>query len=112
MWAVKAGLTRRTLLLALALMPAGASHSFAGSDDDDDDKDHYQAGQAMAQGRVRPLSEILSAIHAETGGDVVGVKFKSKNGRYIYKLKVVSGGRLRELSVDAATGQIVGEGDD
>ena len=93
-------------------MPAGARLSFADSDDDDDDKDHYQAGRAVAQGQARPLSEILSAVHAQVGGDVVGVKFKNRNGRYIYKLKVVSGGRLRELSVDAATGQIVGEGDD
>ena len=91
-------------------MPAGARSSCA--DSDDDDKDHYQAGKAVAQGRARLLSEILSAVHAQVGGDVVGVKFKSKNGRYIYKLKVASGGRLRELSVDAATGQIVGEGDD
>jgi uncharacterized membrane protein YkoI len=108
---VKPDLTRRTLLLTLALMPVGARVSYADSDDDDDDKDHYRAGQAVAQGRAQPLSEIIKEIHAQMGGDVVGVKFKSKNGRYIYKLKVVAGGKLRELSVDAATGQILGDDD-
>ena len=97
--------TRRTLLLGLALLSAGAGLAHA---DDDDDDDHYRAGRAVGQGRARPLADILNLLRDQLGGEIVGIKFKSKDGRYIYKLKVVTpAGQLREISVDAATGEIV-----
>ncbi len=101
------------LLFALAVLPASTPLAHADDDDDDDDADHYRAGRAVTQGQARPLAQILAAIQAQLGGEVVGVKFKRKNGRYVYKLKVVTpAGGLREVSVDAATGDIVQNEDD
>lgn len=109
---MKSIVTRRTLLLALALLPLGAEVVY-GDDDDDDDKDHNRASRAVQQGGARPLAEILDKARAHIGGEIVGLKFKSKDGRYVYKLKVVTPtGQLREVSIDAATGEIVKYGDD
>jgi uncharacterized membrane protein YkoI len=107
---MKTATTRRTLLLALALLPAGGglAHGDDDDNDDDDDKDHSRASRAVEQGGARPLADILNQLRGRLGGEVVGLKFKRNNGRYVYKLKVVTpAGQLRELSVDAATGEIV-----
>jgi uncharacterized membrane protein YkoI len=110
---MKSAPTRRTLLLALALLPLGTKAVYGDDDDDDDDKDHNRASRAVQQGAARPLAEILNKVRTQIGGDIVGLKFKSKDGRYVYKLKVVTPtGQLREVSVDAATGEIVKDGDD
>lgn len=107
---MKRATTRREFLLAftLAFAVAGGQARADDDDDDDDDKDQYRAGRAVQQGRARPLTEILNTVRARFGGEVIGIKFKRKDGRYVYKLKVVtSAGQLREVSVDAATGEIV-----
>ena len=107
---MKAAVTRRTLLLTLALLPASASLAYG---DDDDDDDQNRASRALEQGRARPLAEILNSVRARLGGEVVGVKFKRKDGRQVYKLKLVTpNGRLREVSVDAMTGEIMKSEDD
>jgi uncharacterized membrane protein YkoI len=101
---------RRTLLLALGLSPIGIGVAFGDDDDDDDDN---RARRAVEEGRARPLSEILKMIGTRLGGEIVGLELKRKDGRYVYKLKVVTpAGRLREVSVDAATGAIVKDKDD
>jgi uncharacterized membrane protein YkoI len=97
--------TRRTLLLALALLPAGAGLAY-GDSDDDDDRD--QASRAVAEGRALPLAEILNRLGGQLGGEVIGLEFKRKDGRFVYKFKVATPtGKLREVSVDAMTGAIV-----
>jgi uncharacterized membrane protein YkoI len=97
--------TRRSLLLALALLPAGAGLAYGDSDDDDDND---QASRAVAQGRALPLSAILNKLGSQLGGEVIGLEFKRKDGRFVYKFKVATPtGRLREVSVDAMTGEIV-----
>jgi uncharacterized membrane protein YkoI len=102
--------TRRTLLSALALWPLSTGLARANSDDE---KDRNLASQALQQGKVRPLAEILDKVRAQLGGEVIGLKFKEKDGRYIYKLKVVTpSGQLRKVSVDATTGAIVKSKDD
>src|SRR5215472_5902170 len=104
--------TRRLLLIALATTTANAGLAY-GDDDDDDGKDHNRASRAVQQGKARPLADILNQVRGRLGGEVVGLKFKSKNGRYVYKLKVVTpAGQLREVSVDAATGEVVKDEDD
>jgi len=98
-------LSRRTFLLPLALVPVAASLAHADSDDDDDNK---QASRAVEQGNALPLADILRKVHAQLGGEVIGLKFKRKDGRYVYKLKIVTpAGQLREVSVDATTAEII-----
>jgi uncharacterized membrane protein YkoI len=110
---MKAAVTRRTLLLALALLPASTGLGYGDDDDDDDDKDHNRASQAVEQGAARPLAQILDQVRGRLGGEIIGLKFKHKDNRYVYRLKVVTpAGQLREVSVDAATGEIVNSKED
>ena len=43
-------------------------------------------------------------MRSELGGEVVGVLFERRRGRWVYEFKVIGpGGRLVEVYVDAAT---------
>ena len=98
-------MSRRALLLALAVLLSGAG--FASAEDDVDD-DHDEARRAVEQGRARPLAEILSRIQHRLGGKVIGVELEREHERYIYELKVVTeGGALREIYVDAMSGEML-----
>jgi uncharacterized membrane protein YkoI len=108
---MKAVVTRRTLLLALALSSTGVGLAYG--DNGDDSSDHDRASRAVAQGRAQPLAQLLNQVQARLGGQVIGVKLKQKNGRFVYKLRVVTPtGQLEEVSVDAMTGEIMQNGDD
>jgi len=98
-------MTRRTLLFAFAVLLSGAGFTSA---EDDVDDDHDEARRAVEQGRARPLAEILNRIQPRLGGKVIGVELEREHERYIYELKVVtSGGELREVYVDAMTGEML-----
>jgi uncharacterized membrane protein YkoI len=97
--------TRRSLLFACASLLSGTG--FARADDDGDD-DHDEARRAVEQGRARPLAEILNQIQPRLGGKVIGVELERERQRYIYEFKVMtSGGVLREIYVDAMTGELL-----
>jgi uncharacterized membrane protein YkoI len=103
-------LDRRTFLTALALMLASGGVAYS---DDGEHDDHERARRALEEGQARPLAEILARVRDRLGGDVVGVEFDRKKGRYIYEFKVVApGGRLRAVYVDAMTAEIVKNGDE
>jgi uncharacterized membrane protein YkoI len=107
---MSARFNRRTLLGALVFLAAGAgvAHADEVDDEPDEDGDHDRARRALAEGRARPLSEILVLLEGRLGGEMVGVRFKRKGGRYVYELKVVTpSGRLREVYVDAMTASIL-----
>jgi uncharacterized membrane protein YkoI len=110
---MKDAVTRRSLLLALALLSASAGLARGDNDtdhdsDSDDNDDHDRASRAVAQGRALPLAAILNKVGGLLGGEVIGVEFKRKDGRLVYRFKVATPtGRLREVSVDAMTGEIV-----
>ena len=96
------------LLAALACATAAADE--AGQEYDDD---HDQARQAVEQGSVLPLAELLARTRDTLGGEVVGIEFEQEGGRYIYEFKVVMpSGELREVYVDAKSGSIIGSGRD
>ena len=110
---MKAATTRRTLLFALVLLSASVGVAYGDNDDDDDDNDHNRASRAVGQGLALPLAEILNMVRARLGGQIIGLKLKSKDGRLVYKFKVVTpAGQLREISVDAMTGDIVNSKED
>jgi uncharacterized membrane protein YkoI len=64
--------------------------------------------QAVQQGEIRPLTEILDAVRDQLPGDVIGVEIDRKEeGRWLYELRVLNAqGRLYEVYVDAHTGAI------
>lgn len=73
-----------------------------------DEDDHEAARRAVEGGRALPLAEILERLQDRIGGEVVDVEFDRDDGLYVYELDVVSpDGRLREISVNAATAEIL-----
>ena len=72
-----------------------------------DDRDHDVARQAVERGEIKPLAEILQIVRDKLPGEIAGVKIERKGGRLVYELRVVGAqGRLLEVHVDAATGEI------
>jgi len=101
---------RRMLLFSLSLLFAPAGLARAGDDEEDEDEgdDHERAHRAVERGRARPLAEILARVRDKLTGELVGVEFERKKGRYVYELKVItSAGRVSEVYVDAMTAEIV-----
>ena len=87
------------LLSALAVFAAEARA--------DDDRDHDVARQAVERGEIKPLAEILQVVRDKLPGEIAGVKIEREGGRLTYELRIVGArGRLLEVHVDAATGEI------
>lgn len=87
------------LLSAVAMFAAGARA--------DDGHDHDVARRAVERGEIKPLAEILQMVRDRLPGEVAGVKIERKGGRLMYELRIVGAqGRLLEVYVDAATGEI------
>lgn len=110
-------LDRRCFLVAAGPLVLGAAAAWADDDDrrrsDDEDDDHDRAMEALQQGRVRPLAQILAEVEQDLGGQVVGVEFDDEEGVYVYEFRVVTdAGRLREVYVDATSGRILNIEDD
>jgi uncharacterized membrane protein YkoI len=110
-------LDRRCFLVAAGPLVLGAAAAWADDDDrrrsDDEDDDHDRAMEALQQGRVRPLAQILAEVEQDLGGQVVGVEFDDEEGVYVYAFRVVTdAGRLREVYVDATSGRILNIEDD
>jgi uncharacterized membrane protein YkoI len=77
--------------------------------------DHNAARQALRNGQVRQLVEILEQLRTELNGEVIEVQFKArkKGVPFIYEFKVLNpNGRVSEVTVDAATAKIIGREDD
>jgi uncharacterized membrane protein YkoI len=103
-------LDRRCFLVAASPMVLGAAAAWAEDDDHRrrEDDDHDRAMEALQQGRVRPLAEILTDVGQDLGGHVVDVEFDNEGDTYIYEFKVVTdAGRLRKVYVDATSGRIL-----
>jgi hypothetical protein len=74
--------------------------------------DHDCALRALAEGRAKPLSEILPPIEKELGGNAIDVELEHCSGRIVYEIKLLRpDGRLIEAVVDAQTGKRIEDGD-
>ena len=97
------------MVLALALLAAGVNGARADADSSEQDEAH----RAVQGGAIRPLKEILSRLPPGVAAEIVRVKLKLRDGRWVYEIRRVdSRGRLSEIVVDAATGADMGEEDD
>lgn len=101
----------RLLVTALALLLAGGGLARAGDGGDhekDHEKDHEAARRALEQGRALPLAEIRARVARRFPGEMIDVELERSGGRFVYELKVIGAdGRLREVYVDATTGEIL-----
>jgi hypothetical protein len=72
------------------------------------DRDHDRARLAVVRGEALPLSDILTRVKSELGGEVIGVSFEQDANRWVYEFRVIApAGRLMEVYVDAATAKII-----
>ena len=92
---------------------AGSAADGQGGDRDGDadgDADQDQARELVEHGTIRPLREILERVRDATPGEVVGIAFAHRGGRWIYGLKLLTpAGKRVELTVDAGTLAILPE---
>jgi uncharacterized membrane protein YkoI len=92
---------------AMAIALLSALMVFAAAARADDDRDHDVARRAVERGEIKSLAEILQAVRDKLPGEVTRVKLERERGRLVYEFRVVGArGRLLEVYVDAATGEI------
>ncbi|HEX5741144.1 MAG TPA: PepSY domain-containing protein [Pilimelia sp.] len=65
-------------------------------------------GAAAPAAALTPAQAGNEVLRAAGGGRVVGVQVAEAGGRTLYRVRFVSGNRLRTATVDAATGQVLG----
>lgn len=93
--------------MAIVLAAALAVCAAAARADDDGEHDHNLARRAVERGEIKPLAEILRIVRGKLPGEVASVKLEREHGRLSYELRIVgTEGRLLEVHVDAATGEI------
>jgi uncharacterized membrane protein YkoI len=97
--------------LALSLALAGAGLAALGSAAEA--QGCLSAGQARAaaqQGQIVPMSSLIGSIRAAAGGEILPPpQLCNVGGRYVYIVNVLKpNGQVSRLTVDAASGSIVG----
>lgn len=102
--------TRRSVLLGAMAAVLLAGHARAHSDD----RDQEIARRALLEGRIKSLSEITKTVKPKLPGKILSVEIEVEdNGQIIYEFDVIDpAGRLYEVEVDAATGEILKIEDD
>ena len=64
---------------------------------------------AVAQGRAKPLSNILAAVRSRYPGRVVGIRLADSPGPLQYSIRILSQENgLIDVQVDSRTARIVG----
>lgn len=93
----------------VALAPLHASGDASSDDDDDDDAlEHYQAREALRQGKVLPLEDIIAFVRGKFPGDIIDVEFEVEEGRYAYEIEIIQpSGQVIEIEIDALTKEIL-----
>jgi len=95
------------LLVAAAAYPITAA---AGEDGEQETESERREAvrSAVEQGHIKPLSELLKDIQKRLPGKIIGVEAEQKGRGWIYEFRVIdTTGRLYEVSVDAATAEIL-----
>ncbi|MCL2713360.1 MAG: peptidase [Alphaproteobacteria bacterium] len=70
--------------------------------------DQDEARQAVEQGRIRPLAEILRMVRGKLPGEVVHTKLENKGTFWLYEFRVINGsGQMFDVHVDGQSGAIL-----
>lgn len=92
-----------SLLLCSLLV---SSPAFA--DGDSEKSDHQIAMEALRNGEVIPIMEILTLSQKHLPGEVIEVELESDDGELYYEIEVLtSAGFVRELELDARSGAFI-----
>ena len=68
---------------------------------------------AVTRKEIQPLPRIMSIAQSKVPGDVVKTELETKDGRWIYEIKILTPtGRVREVKLDARSGAIFAIEDD
>ena len=71
------------------------------------------ARELLESGRILPLETILAEIAESVPGKLIETQLEYEDGRILYDLKILRPeGRVQEVEVDAATGEIIKIEDD
>ena len=101
-------LHRRCTFVAVALfavLAAGIAHA--------DDVGPETAKRLLAEGRIKPLAEILDAVKRQVPGEMLEVELEPDEAGYVYELKLLRpDGKVQEIEADAASGKILKIEDD
>lgn len=101
-----AGLFAGAVVL-LPLIAAGETESPGGTSQQE------EAREAVRQGIVRPLEEVLAEARKSITGDIVEIEFEKDDGRYIYEIEYVApDGHLMEIKIDAKTLAVISLGEE
>jgi uncharacterized membrane protein YkoI len=96
--------TACSLAAVLLLVVASTGHTLA---DDDDEIGHEAARRLVESGRILALETILATVSARVPGTLIETELEYDDGRIIYDIKILRPeGRVQEVEVDAATGEI------
>lgn len=99
----------RHALVALSILLSAGSPALT----DESRRDQDEAREAVERGAIRPLEEILAKLRERFPGEVVKVKLEREHGLWVYEFRLLDPrGRLREITVDAATGAVTESGED
>ncbi len=91
----------KALLLLLLLALSGAA--MAGDQD--------AVRRAVAEGRLRPLTDIVATVQARYPGRIVDVDLEQRHGVHVYEIEVLMPDHSKiEVKVDGATGLILESG--
>ncbi|MGD2083254.1 MAG: PepSY domain-containing protein [Chromatiales bacterium] len=90
---------KRAIGLLLALLALPALPALA---------DHDEARRLLDSGEILPLETVLERARRHTPGDILDVELDEEHGRHIYEILLLdAGGRVWELELDAATGELI-----
>ena len=104
---------KKTVLLAAAMAALAAPAMTLAKSDKDDRADQQAASIALARGEILPITRVLGIATERVPGDVLKVKLERKSYGFKYEVKILtSGGRVREVDIDARTGRVIKIEDD
>ncbi|MEQ6888784.1 PepSY domain-containing protein [Halomonas sp. CS7] len=103
-------MTRHLLLLLLLrrLVPAALLVLLAASPVPADEHWH-DLQEAVREGKIVPLPEILDWLEARYAGQVLEVELERDDGRSVYEVEMLGPqGQVVEFEFDAASGELIG----
>lgn len=75
--------------------------------------DHDEALAAVEARQALPLSVIFEIALGVVPGEIIEVELEREDGRLVYEVDVLtSTGRLRQVEIDARTGEVLGVEDE